>query len=99
MDGVKREAQSTDLVSQLRIHGSDTAFLRDLLMRQAADEIERLRCVLHRLADAELLLSRCDVAMRRYFSNEFDGGAQFSELTSDVPAYFRRGDDVGADGG
>lgn len=31
------------LVQQLRLHGKDRAWLRDLLMQNAADEIEQLR--------------------------------------------------------
>lgn len=33
------------------------------------------------------LLLRCQAAMQNFFSNEFDGGAQFSVLTSDIPAF------------
>lgn len=35
--------QSTDLVAQLRVHATDTAWVRDSLMHAAATEIERLR--------------------------------------------------------
>jgi len=35
--------QRNDLVWQLRTHSTDTAWIRDTLMRTAADEIERLR--------------------------------------------------------
>lgn len=36
------------------------------------------------------LLLRCQAAMQNFFSNEFDGGAQFSVLTSDIPAFIAR---------
>lgn len=36
------------------------------------------------------LLKRCDVAMRNYFSSDFDGGESFSILTADIPEFFKR---------
>jgi hypothetical protein len=43
-----------------------------------------------RLALAVDLLEESDKAMRNFFSNQFDGGARFSELTGDIPAALPR---------
>ena len=79
---------SSDLVERLRaighhLHG-DFYDPEHCLCCEAMYRIEALE---QRLAAAEQLLHRSNAAMGDWFSGQFDGGAQFSELTGDIPQF------------